>query len=314
MEMKKRNFIKTGIGLGMALCATAFLATGCGSDNEAAMPENAGRVALQVNSGIDVQSRAHDDTWEADDAIGIYMLKDDGSIEAANSKYTTGAGGTDEAFAPAADDQTIYFPVNGDPRDFIAYYPYRTLGGDHIYPVDVTTQAPQKDIDLMGAGKVTGKDKNHPAVAFTFTHKLVKLALSIRPDGTSLTAGDLDGLTVTLTNQQTRATYNVVTGESVTIGEGEPATITLLTAADGTSAEGIVLPNSDTKDMLFEFKLKNGIDTFRWAIKEAEKSERFAAGSKYLYTLTLGRTGIEVISTVTDWMPGNGGGEAGNAQ
>lgn len=308
-----RNFIKTGIGLSMTLCAAAFLTTGCSNENEAATPENDGRVALQVNSGIDVQSRAHDDTWEADDAIGIYMLKD-GTIEASNSKYTTEADGTNGAFAPAADNQTIYFPVNGETRDFIAYYPYRELVQDNIYPVDVTTQTSQKDIDLMGAGKVTGKDKNHPAVAFTFTHKLVKLALTIQPDGTSLTAEELEGLTVTLTNQQTKATYNVVTGDPVTISESEPATITLLTVADGTKAEGIVLPNEDTQDMLLEFKLKDSSDTFHWAIKEAPKSQKFAAGSKYLYTITLSRTGIEVTSTVTDWLPGNGEGESGNAQ
>lgn len=314
MEMKMRNFIKTGIGLSMTLCAAAFLMAGCSNDNEAATPAKDGRVALKVNSGIDVQSRAHSNTWEAGDAIGIYMLKDDGTVEESNSKYTTDADGTNGAFAPAAPDQTIYFPVNGDPRDFIAYYPYREVVQDNIYHVDVTTQTPQKDIDLMGAAKVTGKDKNHPAVAFTFTHKLVKLALTIKPDGTSLKAEDLEGLTVTLTKQKTKATYNVVTGNPVAISEGDLDPITLLTAADGTSAEGIVLPNEDTQDMLFEFTLKDGSDTFSWAIKEAEKSQEFAAGSKYLYTITLGRTGIEVISTVTDWTPGNGTGESGNAQ
>ena len=311
--MKKRNFIKTGIGLSMTLCAAAFL-TGCSNDNETATPAADGRVALQVNSGIDVQNRAHDNTWEAGDAIGIYMLKDDGAIEASNSKYTTSQEGTDGTFTPAADDQTIYFPINGETRDFIAYYPYRTLEENNIYHVDVATQTSQKDIDLMGAGKVTDKDKNHPTVAFTFTHKLVKLALTIKPDGTSLTAENLKELTVTLTNQQTQATYNVVTDESVTISEGEAASITLLTTSDGTSAEAIVLPNDDTADMLLEFKLKNDNDTYRWAIKEAPLSKKFTGGSKYLYTITLGRAGIEVTSTVTYWMPGNGEGVTGNAQ
>ena len=314
--MKTKNFIGTGrmpdVLVGAAFCAVTLLAAGCSSDNEPATPENDTRVALQVSSGIDVQTRAHNDTWDKNDAIGIYMLNGT-TTEVTNRKYTTTDGGTDGTFAPAG-EQTIYFPVDGTQRDFIAYYPYRDLAQDNLYTVDVTPQTSQEAIDLMGAAKVEGKDKDDPAVAFVFTHKLVKLALTIQPDGTSLSESDLEGLTVTLTNQKTKATYDVVTGGAVAISDGDPATITLKTTAEGTSAEAIVLPNDDTKDMLLEFKLKDSGDTFRWAVKEAKKSQKFEAGSKYIYTVTLGRTAIEVTSTVTDWMPGNGSGETGNAQ
>lgn len=74
-------------------------------------------------------------------------------------------------------------------RDFIAYYRYRELGeGNTTYTIDVSNQSSQKNIDLMGAARVTGKHKNAPNVAFVFTHKLVKLALTLQPDGTSLTS------------------------------------------------------------------------------------------------------------------------------
>lgn len=303
--------LRQGISLwGMAAALT--LLAGCTNDNEGTDTPADGWVALQVSSGIDVQTRAHNDTWDKNDAIGIYMLKD-ATVEAANHKYTTTEGGTDGTFAPA-DGQTIYFPVDGTKRDFIAYYPYRDLAGSSTYTVDVTTQTSQEAIDLMGAAKVEGKDKNHPEVAFVFTHKLVKLALTIQPDGTSLSASDLAGLTVTLTNQKTGATYDVVKGGAVAISDGNVTAITLKTAAEGTSAEAIVLPNDDTKDMLLEFKLKDSDDTFKWAVKEAPLSKQFAAGSKYIYTVTLGRTAIKVTSTVTNWTPGNEGGETGSAQ
>lgn len=301
----------------LGMVAGVCLLAGCSNDSEVTTQENDGRVALRVSSGIDVQTRAHDDKWEANDAIGIYMLNAATATVAegaANRQYTTESTGNSGTFEPAT-EQTIYFPVDGTARDFIAYYPYRALAaGSTTYPVDVTTQTTQKDIDLMGAARVTGKSKADPNVAFAFTHKLVKLSLTIKTDGISLQDADLQGLKVTLTNQRTKGSYDVVAGGAVTVDTGTAATdITLLTAADGTSAQGIVLPNTDTQDMLLQFTLKNG-NTFSWGVKNAEKSQKFDAGSKYIYTITIGSAEVSVTSTVTDWTAGNGDGEEGNAE
>lgn len=296
----------------LLIFASAALLTGCSSDENEGMTTGDGRVALQVSSGIDVQTRAHDASWDEGDAIGIYML-DGETQESSNCKYTTSSTAKEGSFT-AAEGETIYFPTDGGKRDFIAYYPWRKFtAGSTIYEVDVTDQTSQPAIDLMGAGKVTGKDKDHPSVAFVFTHKLVKLYMTIRADGSSLSDSDLEGMTVMLTNQYSKATYDVLKGGDVTVDTKEGTkVITLKTAADGTSAEGIVLPAGDTEGMLLAFKLDNGT-TFTWAVKEAEKSKQFDAGSKYLYTITVGKTGLEVTSTVTDWEPGNGDGEPGSA-
>lgn len=297
----------------LLIFASAALLAGCSSEENEGMTAGDGRVALQVSSGIDVQTRAHDGSWDKGDAIGIYMLDDD-TPESSNCKYTTTAEGQQGSFT-AAEGQTIYFPTNGDTRDFIAYYPWREyLTESSTYNVDVTDQSTQEAIDLMGAAKVTDKSKDDPAVAFTFTHKLVKLYMNIRPDKSSLNLSDLVGLKVTITNQRTKATYDVLAGGNVTVEtSGDTKEITLKTASDGTSAEGIVLPAEDTNGMLLTFKLKDQT-TFTWAVKNAEKSDKFIAGSKYLYTITVGKTALEVTSTVTDWTPGNDDGESGSAQ
>lgn len=315
--MKKKDFISTGkspgVLLGAAFCIVMFLAGGCSSDSEKDVPQGDGRVPLEVSSGIDVQTRAYDKTWDKDDAIGIFMLSG-ADPEAANRQYTTGEESTSGVFAAAAGN-TIYFPIDGTTRDFVAYYPYRDLGQENTtYTVDVSDQSSQKGIDLMGAAKVTGKHKNDPIVEFVFTHKLVKLALTIQADGTSLTADKLEGMTVKLSNQRTKATYDVVTGGSVTVDtQTAPATLVLETNSKGTSAEGIVLPNNDTQGMELEFHLQGGA-TYTWAVNEAEKSQQFNAGSKYVYTITIGNTGLEVTSSIEDWTPGNGDGESGSAQ
>lgn len=314
--MKERKFsmgILPCVLHGMALCAAVSLLTGCTGEEDGTMPGKDGRVALEVSSGIDVQTRAHDETWETGDAIGIYML-DGETVEAGNREYTTASTGKRGDFAAAA-GQTVYFPVDGSARDFISYYPHRTLPESNLYTVDVGRQSVQKDIDLMGSGKATGKTKDNPGVQFEFRHKLVKLYLIIKPDGTSLSAGDMEGLGVSITNQKTQATYDVVKGGDVAVGtEGNAATtIELLTDAKGTKSEGIVLPNSSTGNMLFGFHLKNGT-TFTWAINKAAQSQQFTAGNKYVYAITIGKTAVEVTSSVTDWTPGNGGGETGNAE
>lgn len=68
---------------GMMLCAAVSLLAGCTGESDETMPEKDGRVALKVSSGIEVQTRAHDEQWDAGDAIGIYML-DGETAEAAN--------------------------------------------------------------------------------------------------------------------------------------------------------------------------------------------------------------------------------------
>lgn len=298
----------------LLIFASAALLAGCSSEENEGMTAGDGRVALQVSSGIDVQTRAHDGSWDKGDAIGIYMLDDD-TPESSNCKYTTKDEKQQGSFT-AAEGQTIYFPTNGDTRDFIAYYPWREyLTESSTYNVDVTDQSTQEAIDLMGTAKVPDKSKSDPAVAFTFTHKLVKLYMNIKPDGSSLDLSDLEGLKVTITNQRTKATYDVLAGGNVTVEtSGDTKEITLKTASDGTSAEGIVLPAEDTAGMLLTFELGSG-ENFTWAVKNASKSQKFIAGSKYLYTITVGKTALEVTSTVTDWTPGNGdGGESGSAQ
>lgn len=304
--MKKQVFI-------CALLATVLL-PGCSEDRENTPQPTDGQVALEATSGIRMNTRAYDKTWEANDAIGIYMLNGDATDGNGNRKYTT-AEKTENGSFTAAEGQTLYFPVDGSQRDFIAYYPYReTLAVGNVYTVDVSRQTPQKDIDLMGAAKVTGKDKNNPQVAFVFTHKLVKLDITIKADGVSLTDDKLAGTTVSISNQQTAGTYNVVTGGEATVTAGTPAEIALHT--DGLKAEGIVLPAATTENIVLTFTVPGlGNQAFHWSVNSADKSKTFEAGSKYLYTITIGKAGVEVSSKVEDWAAGNGaGGETGNAE
>ena len=275
------------------------------------MPMDDTRVALQVTSGI--QTRAYDDQWEENDPIGIFgNTQADTPMEwSKNVQYVTATG--DGTFAPAQGEVPIYLPIDGTSVDFVAYYPYKAdLGNDNIYTVDVTDQSDQGNIDLMAAGKQTTNRISH-SVAFNFKHKLSKIYLTFKA-GEDMTIADLAGMTVQLTGQQTQATFDVTQPESeVSVTTGNPVTLNLKTSADGTSAEGIVLPSDDFSGMTLHLVLANNAGYFNWDLNGSD-AEKFEAGKKYVYDITVNRTRLSITSEITNWEEGNGpDGESHNA-
>ena len=296
----------------MAAC-TLFMA-GCSTEEvPSGGNDNNGRVALQVSSGI--QTRAFDNQWEVGDQIGIFMLNSGQNTVAdgyGNVPYlvaSAGAGG--KAFTPSS--KVIYFPTNGDKRDFIAYYPYSAdKVTEGVYSIDLTEQDPQKDIDFMLAGKVTDKSREDAYVSFQFAHKLVKIVMDIKP-GDGVTADDLKNVTVSLTGQPTVGTFDVLNGQNVTVTSTDKKAVTLLANADGTHAEGIVFPSENYDGMSFTFTTQ-AIGSYEWTLSSSENAIKFESGKKFLYTITIHRTFIDVTATIKDWEPGNGSGETGDAE
>ena len=258
------------------------------------------RVALQVTSGI--QTRAYDATWEANDEIGIFgFTQGDAPAQAyTNVRYvTTGGNGR---FTP--DGTTIYLPTDGSSLDFVAYYPHTTDLENGIYTVDVENQSDLSTIDLMAAGTQTA-DRSKNTVAFNFEHKLSKIVFNFTA-GVGMDESELAGMKVQLTNQQTLATFNATQPDGeVVVGTNTPATLTLNTDADGTSSEGIVLPSANFDGMTLHLELSDGSSFFNWDLNNS-KADKFEAGKKYVYDITVNRSGLGVTATITDWTPGNG--------
>ena len=297
----------------LALLSAALLMAGCGSD-DAVQTDNADRVALRVTSGI--STRAANDEWTAGDAIGIYMLSKDGSVDTyANIKYTTQAGGTDGAFSPAEGAETIYLPVDGTVRDFIAYYPYSSsLTTDNTTcTINLSDQTDQEAIDFMAAAVVKDKSRTDNAAPFVFAHKLAKIAVTIK-SGDGISDEDLEGMTVSLTGQPLQGTYSVTTdGGTVTPSTTDTGIIGLLTKADGTGAEGIIFPSTNFNGMSLTFKTQDMGD-YSWSLSSSSLATKFEAGKRYLYTITVNRTALEVTATITDWVAGNSEGDTGSAE
>lgn len=287
----------------------ALVLTACNNEDN---PAQEARVALQVTSGI--QTRAVNNSWNKGDAIGIYAFETGTTKVAdgyANVRYTTSTDGANGTFTPAG--TTIYLPTDNTTRDFVAYYPQGTLAND-VYAVDVKDQSDQSAIDLMSAG-TQHASRFSPTVTFNFTHKLSKVEVTLQA-GDGLTASDLAGLEVELTGQRTAATFDVKQPTSAVVvdTESQPTTISLLTAANGQSAEAIVLPSADYNGMSLVITLADGNSVFTWALANSVNATKFEKGKKYLYNITLNKTGIIVTATISNWKPGNGTtGETGSA-
>lgn len=290
-----------------AVVLAALLLTACQNDEEIMQTDT--RVALQVTSGI--QTRAYDATWEANDEIGIFgFTQGDAPTQAhTNVRYvTTGGNGT---FTP--DGTTIYLPVDDSSLDFVAYYPHTTDLENGIYTVDVENQSDQSTIDLMAAGKQRA-DRVNAKVNFNFKHKLSKIVFNFTA-GVGMDESELAGMKVQLTNQQPLATFDVTQPDGeVVVGTNTPATLTLNTTDDGMSSEGIVLPSENFDGMTLHLALVDGGSFFNWDLKNSQNADKFEAGKKYVYDITVNRSGLGVTATITDWTPGNGeNGEQGEA-
>ena len=293
--MNKYSLQQIGV---LTLLAGSLSLTSC--NDEETMQTDA-RVALQVTSGI--QTRAYDDQWEKGDEIGIFgFTQGDAPAQAyTNVRYVTTGG--DGAFTP--DGTTIYLPTDGSSLDFVAYYPHTTDLENGIYTVDVEDQSDLSTIDLMAAGMQTANRINN-TVTFNFEHKLSKIVLTFKP-GDGMALSELTGMKVQLTNQQTLATFDVTQPDGeVVVGTNTPATLTLNTTDDGMSSEGIVLPSANFDGMTLHLELSDGGSFFNWNLNKSQNADKFEAGKKYVYDITVNRSGLGVTATITDWTPGNG--------
>jgi hypothetical protein len=281
------------------------------NDSPAPLPEDE-PVAVQFSSNIGVHApvikpAAAGSTWGNSDAIGVFMVNNGSSTVrdgAANKRYATTAG--DGNFAPDGTTNTVYYPVNGDKVDFIAYYPYlssiTTLGD---YSVNVATQTTPAAIDLLYAKATnsgSGYDKtNTSPIALSFSHQLSKLTLNVSTTSDQITADDLVSMTVRIAGLNTQASFNLATG---TLGSASSvADITPLTVTAGAKYEAILLPGGFSGvSVTFGITDGNSPGDYVWNIPD----DAFDAGKEYIYSVSFTNGEVSVTGTINAWDVVNG--------
>lgn len=276
-----------------ALALLASVMVSCNNENSPMAQDE--KVAVQFTGGINVSTRAAGVAWADGDKIGIFMTAAKETLSANSIKegvdnvaYETNGG---ISFSPISGGKTIYYPIDGD-VDFYAYYPQTTVN-DYKVALNVADQSKQEAIDFMYA-KTTGCNKAIPQVELKFSHQLSWLVLNVQA-GNGLTEDDLENLKVTIEDQNTTATFNLVDG---TISdEGNPNNITMKTVEAGKVYEAILLPTtSKTRKIVFD--LNTGYDApFVWTMESDLKG-----GNRYNYTtVKLTRTSVDIMGTIESW-------------
>lgn len=263
----------------------ALMMAGCSNEVDEQVMDSK-RVPLQINGDINMlMTRAANEHWDKNDAIGVYMVNaENNSIvdNVSNYRYVTGEG--NGSFSPDGENNTAYFPENGDAVDVVAYYPQGEVV-DNKLSLDLAKQDVQPHIDLMSA-KAVGASKSNPTINLEFKHRLTKLFFEIEGDVNT------DGISATISNQYTDIRYDIINNElSIADGDTKKEIVMKYWNQDegkNRFVEAIVLPNDENNSAVerkLTFKLKEkefngaiGIDT------------KFEAGKKYIYKVKFDQT------------------------
>lgn len=292
--MKNQNIL-------FATAITLFvMSSSCKKDNptEPTTPETSTAVKFSSSINGQIKTKALNDTWEANDAIGVFMKTGTGlsNAIAANKNYnTTGTG----EFKASSIDQTLYYPENGSTVDFVAYYPFKQSVANNIYSVDINNQNTQSAIDLMYSNNATGLSKTSTVANLVFTHQLSKIEFTVK-NGTGVS--DLNGLTTTVAGLNTKADFDLATG--ILSNQSQMNDVTAKTAIRNTAvvSEVIVLPVADASGKQVTFSLPAG--KFKLTLPANTKFEQ---GKKYAYEIELKNGGtatpvaVALSATITNW-------------
>lgn len=263
----------------------ALMMAGCSNEVEEQVMDSR-RVPLQINGDINMlMTRAADDHWDANDAIGVYMVSADNSIVGDVSNYRYVVIDKDNGnFSPDGEANTAYFPENGDAVNVVAYYPQGEVV-DNKLSLDLANQGEQPRIDLMSAN-AEGASKSNPTINLEFKHRLTKLFFVIEGDVNT------DGIYATIGNQYTDIQYDIL-NDKLLIAEGsekENIVMKYWNLDEGTNrfVEAIVLPNDENNsavDRQLTFQLNEKI--FNATISN---TTTFEPGKKYTYTVKFEKT------------------------
>lgn len=143
----------------------ALIMSSC-SSNEFDFGGNDAGSKLQVSASIhELQTRAHDTSWDANDAIGVSDADNN------NVKYVTTSG--DGVFNS---DNVIYL-LGDESHSFTAYYPYN----ESVSTENKTITFDEPADYMYGTASAT---RQNPNASFTFTHKMSELSFTVT-DGTT---------------------------------------------------------------------------------------------------------------------------------
>lgn len=273
--------------LSLAACSSQDEPMGCALDAPVAA-----EFSAEIGEPI---SRAHDASWDSGDAIGI-----SGGIYS-NMKYQISNISTGK-FIPIS-GSGIFFQ-NTSNVTFTAYYPFGGTSGSARGTINANTsdQSSNENFDYLWAQAKANYQS--PNVEFSFKHKMTRLILQLKTDATGgFSASDVSNGIYKLSGIKHSGTFNTSTGTATATGTAtNDWTINAMASTSSyvRTYSLVFFPQSGTK-----LTLTATIDGQDYA---CDFTPGLAAGTSYIYTITIKKTDLEVSNvTITNWATGTSG-------
>lgn len=253
---------------------------------------------LQVSASIhELQTRAHDTSWDANDAIGVSDADNN------NVKYVTTRG--DGVFTS---DNVIYL-LGDESHSFTAYYPYN----ENVSAENKIITFDEPADYMYGTASAT---RQNPNASFTFTHKMSELSFTVtdgttnsssakawtRADGNEPSGSESTtaSSTITLHDVVLNGTFNTSDG-TVTAGD-KKGDLTISFTPGKKSC--IILPPQSFEGGNVKISVNHNGKTFGGTLSLDKTTE----GNDIQYGLTINKenqqTALAISSkTITGWTP-----------
>lgn len=260
--------------------------------------------SIRFNAKIEgTKTRASGTSWDAGDAIGIYLKSSDQALDLTinqhNAKYINENGSS--LFTADNESETLYYPDDESFVDFIGYYPYVKDIVDFKYPIDVTDQSDLPNIDFMYSNNAKELNKKNQNVQMVFSHQLCKLVLNIE----QFRKVDLSDIKIIISNIATKATFDLKTGKlSPAIEYGN---IQLAGSKEESEVEAILLPETNVKDQELWFIIGEDEEmVYKYSLAGNLKVNSLNRSTSYTLNIKLFADEYQATPSggITDWISG----------
>lgn len=285
------------------------MATGCTTEDFGSpSTDDKDAVILSGGTALSIETktttRATNDTWAADDLIGVTMLNISAEVVGGyiNRQYKAADAGTGPvAFNPESEGQKMYYPINGSEVTFKAYYPYTGLADLTQYSLDVSGQSNLAKLDLMTAehknsDNTTVNTKNKKEAHLLFHHQMTMVTINLLTETGSPI--DLTGSKLVLKGMKTTGKYNLMT-DALTPDAASVVDIEVPLSPSHVG-QAILLPRTAASGVTFEVTTDDG-GVYTVALPADQDLLR---GTKYTFNLTLKTTPTLITASIEDWADG----------
>ncbi len=244
-------------------------------------------VPIRIGGHIESSTalRVIQSQWEKGDKVGVYLLKS--SPTPATSDIVEGFSNIElvreqDGFFYPTDHSILFYPKTPKSLDILGYYPYKSVGADLLYPLDL-----RENPDFLYANNIKGFDPQGSTPAhMTFVRPLAQVQLSFE------VASPEAPLTVKVKGVRITGAFNLLQGVLVA-NENSRGDLAVTVTNNGTNAQQKTVATRlfpGEQNVTFEIEYKG--KTYEHTVKQI-----LEAGKNYSYTLAF--KGEEVVTTPT---------------